>query len=100
MNFQFTITATLKSEDSELYKATSVTVTLTESTNSLQGTTSAASSTSTGIATLNVYCTTTGAKTIVATVAANSPFLAVTQSVSVTIQALMLVFGTLTPTVI
>lgn len=100
MNFDFTITATLKSEDNALYKAASVTVSLAESTSSLSGTTSAGSVTTTGISTLTVYCSSIGAKTIVASVPASSPFTAVTQSIAVTVQTLILVLGTFSTTVI
>lgn len=81
VNFSFTITATLKGEDGNAFTGT-CTVTLTESTSSLVGTTSNAITGGTG--TFSVYLNSAGAKSIVATCPASGSSPAVTQTISIT----------------
>lgn len=65
LNFDFVLTVTLKGEDNALFKET-CTVTLTESSSSLQGTTLSKDITG-GTGTFDVYLSSLGTKTVVAT---------------------------------
>lgn len=97
MNFSFKITATLRSEDLALYEKT-VSVTLSESSNCLVGTT--VLPTSTGTVEFTLYCTSIGSKSISASVPASGSFPAVSQAIPINVQSLKLVFGAYSPTVI
>jgi len=96
MNFSFTITVTLNSEDLALYAKT-VAVTIAESTNSLVGTKTL--SPSTGTVAFSFYFSSTGIKTISASVPASGSFISVSKTIVIDVKSLILVFSAYTPTV-
>ena len=84
VDFDLSIAATLKGEDNNLFTGTCV-IGLTESTSSLQGTTSQSITGGTG--SFSIYFTSVGTKSVVATCSASGSSPAVTQTVSVTVQS-------------
>lgn len=94
-NFLFTITATIKAEDSAAYTG-SCTLTLTGT--SLAGTLSGTTSTGT-LALSNVYVTATGLVTITGTCPAVDSNTAKSGTVDVTVGSIILKIATFTPTV-
>ena len=97
MNFAFTLTITLKGEDTNAFTGTCV-IALTESTSSLAGTTS--SSITGGTGQMSVYFTSTGSKTITATCPASGSNTDKTQTISITVQSLIIKVNSISPTVI
>jgi hypothetical protein len=90
MNFAFTLSITLKNEDTSSFTG-SCTVSITESSNSLVAASGSLSvANSAGSASLSVYLTSTGSKTITASCPASGNFAAVSATVTVTGQALLL----------
>ena len=84
VDFSLSIAVTLKGEDTNLFSGTCV-IGLTESTSSLQGTTSQSITGGTG--SFSIYFTSVGTKSVVATCSASGSSPAVTQTVSVTVQS-------------
>ena len=85
-NFSFTITALLYGEDGKTFTG-SCTVTLTESTSSLQGTPTNTIAT-TGSGTFSVYLSSVGAKSVMATCPASGSSPAVYQTIAITVSQL------------
>ena len=97
VNFAFTITVTIKGEDGNAFTG-SCTLSLTESTSSLGGTTSI--TTTTGSGTLSVYLTSTGIKTITGTCPLSGSSPAVSGTITETVTTEILQITSFTPTVI
>lgn len=97
VNFGFTLTGTLNGEDGNLF-IRSCTVTLTEATSSLAGTTFL--TTSTGTASFAVYLTKVGTVSIVATCPAEDSSPAVSGTISITAQTLILKITSFTPVIL
>ena len=96
VNFLFILTVSLYGEDLNLYTG-SVTIALSDSTSSINGDTSLAITT--GIQTFNVYSTSIGSKTIIATCPLWGSYPAVTKSVSITALTLILKIISFSPIV-
>lgn len=94
MNFANTITANLFGEDTLAFTG-SCTVALTDSTSSIQGTTSV--TITTGTATFAVYFNSIGSKSVVATCPASGSSPAVTQTIAITITTLIVKITGVTP---
>jgi hypothetical protein len=97
IGFQFTLTATLKTEENVLYTG-SCTVALSETSSCLSGDTS--KTTTSGTALMDVYCSSTGEKTITASCPAITGFPEVHQIITLTFQQKKLKFVALSPSVI
>ena len=97
VNFSFTISVTLKNEDSSSFTGT-CTITISESTSSLQGTLTGPNTS--GSENFSVYLTSTGSKTINAGCPASGNFAAVSASVVVTAQSLIVKITSFTAVII
>jgi hypothetical protein len=97
MNFNFGVTVVLNGEDHNPYTAGCI-VTLT-STETVHGTVSGTSD-STGTATMSIFFSTIGSKTITATCPASTPFPSAIGYATVTVQSLQVSITSIVPTVI
>ena len=98
LNFDFTLTITLKGEDNRIF-ATATSVTISDNSACLQGTVTASTSASTGTVSFTVYCSSVGASKTITASALGYNSVAVTATAALTVNTLKLLIDSLTPTV-